>query len=79
MKPQSLLLGFYLVLWVTPAHWLFRRPSVLEYAGFFVIRYTLNVAGGSMRVAGVEGSACIFIVNSILFWGFARPLVRLNV
>lgn len=69
------LVVFYMVLWLSPAHRVFRRPSVLAYAGFFAIMWVLNLVTDSLHRADLDFSTCVSMVTGVLFWGIGRPFV----
>lgn len=70
-----LLFLFYLVLFITPNRFLYRRDALRFYAGFNVIYYLLFIVMGTLLFEKIVASTCVGSIIVFVFVGFLQPIV----
>lgn len=72
---QSLLILFYLLLWLAPQKRLYRRPAAIIYAKFWVFIRSINIISTIMFYLDLSAGNCFYGLGTLLPYVFFEPTI----
>lgn len=72
---EVLLFAFYVVCWLLPGRYLFRRPALAGYAAYWCLVRAVNAASYIMIDQATEGGSCILAANTVILFTLVQPFV----